>query len=57
MACRLDRREAAEQLHVHPNTLDYRLGRAAELTGLDLGRPDDLVLTVLALKQRALFSG
>ena len=29
----------------------------AELTGLDLGRPDDLVLTVLALKQRALLSG
>ena len=57
VACRLDRREAAEQLHVHPNTLDYRLGRVAELTGLDLGRPDDLVLTVLALKQRALLSG
>jgi DNA-binding PucR family transcriptional regulator len=39
---------------VHPNTLDYRLRRVTELTGLDLGRTDDLALTVLALKQRAL---
>lgn len=50
----LDRRAAAQRLHVHPNTLDYRLRRATELTGLDLGRTDDLALTVLALKQRAL---
>jgi hypothetical protein len=54
VACGLDRRKAADALHVHPNTLDYRLRRAGELTGLDLGRPEDLVLTVLALKQRAL---
>ena len=54
VACKMDRRAAADQLHVHPNTLDYRLRRATELTGLDLGSPDDLVLTVLALKQRSL---
>lgn len=54
VASGLDRRAAADRLHVHPNTLDYRLRRAAELTGLDLGKPDDLVLTVLALKQRSL---
>jgi hypothetical protein len=50
----LDRRAAAEQLHVHPNTLDYRLRRVEELTGLAVSRPDDLALIALALKQRAL---
>jgi hypothetical protein len=52
----LDRRAAAETLHVHPNTLDYRLKRAEELTGLSPGRPQDLLLLSLALKQRALVS-
>lgn len=32
--------EAAQRLTVHPNTLKYRLRRAHELFGLDLGRPD-----------------
>ncbi len=50
----LDRRATAERLHVHPNTLDYRLGRVQELTGLDLSRADDLTLATLALKQRAM---
>ncbi len=31
----LDRRRTAGSLHVHPNTLDYRLKRVVELTGLD----------------------
>jgi hypothetical protein len=52
--CQLDRRKAAERLHVHPNTLDYRLRRAEELTGLRLSRPEDLTLVALALKQRSL---
>lgn len=30
----LDRRRAARALHIHPNTLDYRLRRIHELTGL-----------------------
>jgi hypothetical protein len=30
-----DRRRTAAALHVHPNTLDYRLKRIVELTGLD----------------------
>ncbi|RZS43489.1 PucR-like helix-turn-helix protein [Herbihabitans rhizosphaerae] len=30
-----NRRKAASELHVHPNTVDYRLARIAELTGLD----------------------
>jgi hypothetical protein len=54
VSCELDRRAAAERLHVHPNTLDYRLKRIEELTGLELGRPADLVLVTLALRQRAL---
>ena len=50
----LDRRLAAERLHVHPNTLDYRLRQVQELTGLDVHRPEDLVLVMLALRQREL---
>jgi sugar diacid utilization regulator len=30
-----DRRRTAAALHVHPNTLDYRLRRIVTLTGLD----------------------
>ena len=56
LAADLDRRRAAAALHVHPNTLDYRLKRVEELTGLNLARADDLTLTALALKQRALDS-
>lgn len=50
----LDRRRTAEVLHIHPNTLDYRLRRVRELTGLDLRRPDSIALLVLALRQRRL---
>jgi PucR C-terminal helix-turn-helix domain len=54
LACGLDRRRTAEQLHVHPNTLDYRLRRIAELTSLDPGHPRDLVMLELALARRKL---
>ncbi len=50
----LDRRRAAQRLHVHPNTLDYRLRQIHEHTGLDVHRPDDLVLVALALRQHEL---
>jgi hypothetical protein len=50
--CDLDRRDAAERLRVHPNTLDYRLRRVEDLTGMKLGRTGDMVLVWLALKQR-----
>lgn len=35
-----NRRRAAAALHVHPNTVDYRLRRIAEVTGLDPTEPD-----------------
>jgi hypothetical protein len=54
LACGLDRRRTAEQLHVHPNTLDYRLRRIADLTSLDPGEPRDLVMLELALARRKL---
>ncbi|MDP9101901.1 MAG: helix-turn-helix domain-containing protein, partial [Actinomycetota bacterium] len=39
---------AAARLHVHANTLRYRLKRAEERTGIDLTSPDQtLVLTLL----------
>jgi DNA-binding PucR family transcriptional regulator len=39
---------------VHPNTLDYRLRQVHELTTLDVHRPRDLVMVVLALRQQEL---
>jgi hypothetical protein len=50
----LDRRATAAALHVHPNTLDYRLRRVRDLTGLDLRRPEAIAQLVLALTQRKL---
>jgi len=37
-----DRRAAAHALHVHPNTVDYRLRRISELTGLSAHRTEDV---------------
>ncbi|ARF56567.1 PucR family transcriptional regulator [Streptomyces gilvosporeus] len=48
-----DVRAAAAELHVHPNTLRYRLRRAEELTGLDLSRPDQRLLAMLQLRLAA----
>ena len=50
-----DVRDAATQLHVHPNTLRYRLRRAEELTGLDLSRPDQRLLAMLQLQAATRF--
>jgi DNA-binding PucR family transcriptional regulator len=52
--CALDRRQTAQRLHVHPNTLDYRLHRITELTGLRPSQPRDLALLELAVAQRKL---
>lgn len=35
-----DRRATAQALTVHPNTVDYRLGRVVRLTGLDATSPE-----------------
>ena len=45
-----DVREAAAGLHVHPNTLRYRVRRAEQLTGLDLSSPDQRLLAMLQLR-------
>jgi hypothetical protein len=49
-----DRRAAAADLHIHPNTLDYRLRRIEELTGLRPTVPRELAMLVLADSQREL---
>jgi hypothetical protein len=54
LASQTDRRAAAGALHIHPNTLDYRLRRIEELTGLRLAEPRDLTLLVLAQSQQDL---
>ena len=50
----LDRRRTAAALHVHPNTLDYRLRRIVELTGLDPATSRGLQLLGAALAARRL---
>ena len=50
VALHCDRRSTADRLYIHPNTLDHRLRRARELTGLDLDDPEDLAIMVLALR-------
>ncbi|MEV0581751.1 helix-turn-helix domain-containing protein [Nonomuraea sp. NPDC050310] len=50
----LDRRRTAELLHVHPNTVDYRLRRAVVLTGLDPVDPGHLQRIGAALAARRL---
>lgn len=49
-----DRRRAAAALHVHPNTLDYRLKRIVELTGLDPATTSGLQLLAAAAAARRL---
>lgn len=43
-------RTAAEALGIHPNTLRYRVRRAAELTGIDLDDPRERLVTQLQLR-------
>jgi carbohydrate diacid regulator len=43
-ACHESAAATAAALHIHRNTLDYRLRRIEALTGLDLGRSDDRLL-------------
>lgn len=41
---------SAAQLHVHPNTITYRLTRIREITGRDPAKPDDLLVLALTIK-------
>ena len=50
----LDRRRTAGELHVHPNTLDYRIKRIVELTGLEPGTTVGLQLLAGAVAVRRL---
>jgi PucR C-terminal helix-turn-helix domain/GGDEF-like domain len=45
-------RDAAQQLHIHANTLRYRLGKLAQSADIDLDDPDTRL--VLALQLRAM---
>jgi len=42
--------KSAEMLHVHPNTVMYRLRRVKELCGRDPHDPDDLLILFLAMR-------
>jgi Purine catabolism regulatory protein-like family/PucR C-terminal helix-turn-helix domain/GGDEF-like domain len=50
LACSGSWTQCAAQLHVHVNTLRYRIGRIEQLTGRDLGRFADRVDFYLALR-------
>jgi len=50
VACDLNARRAAENLHIHVNTAHYRLARIAERTGLDLRRVSDLIDILIAAR-------
>jgi len=50
----LDRRKVAGALHVHPNTLDYRLRRIVDLSGIDPSTARGLQLIGAALAARRL---
>ena len=56
-AADFDRRAAAAALNVHPNTLDYRLRRVTELTGMDPGSARGVQLLGAALTARSYGSG
>ncbi|MFF1908183.1 PucR family transcriptional regulator [Kitasatospora sp. NPDC058218] len=43
-------RVAADALHIHPNTLRYRVRRAEQLTGVDLTQPQQRLLAMLQLR-------
>lgn len=49
--------QTAEALHIHRNTLQYRLNRIIELTGLDMSQPDTRLAIQLAVKAKRLLDG
>lgn len=50
-------RVAAEQLGIHRNTLEYRIGRIVELAGLDLDDPDNRLALELGIRMLELSPG
>jgi len=50
VACDLNARRAADNLHIHVNTAHYRLSRIAERTGYDLRRVSDLIEILIAAR-------
>ncbi|MBW7461163.1 helix-turn-helix domain-containing protein, partial [Paenibacillus sepulcri] len=42
--------EAAERLHIHPNTLGYRMVRMNEISGINLKSMSDKVAAFLYLQ-------
>jgi PucR-like helix-turn-helix protein len=50
VACDLNARRAAENLHIHVNTAHYRLSRIAERTGYDLRLVSDLIEILIAAR-------
>jgi hypothetical protein len=49
VSCGFDRARTSRALHVHRNTLGYRVNRIEQLAGIDLTRPRDVVYVYLAL--------
>ncbi|WP_295893591.1 sugar diacid recognition domain-containing protein [uncultured Vibrio sp.] len=45
-----DLAQTCELLHIHRNTLRYRLDRVGEITGLDINKLEDIIQLYLALK-------
>lgn len=54
LSCGNNRRATATRLHVHPNSVDYRLRRVKELTGLDPTTPEGTQRIAAALAARTL---
>ncbi len=50
LGCEGSWRQAADRMHLHLNTVRYRIGRIEELTGRDLGRLDDRLDLYLAVR-------
>jgi DNA-binding PucR family transcriptional regulator len=49
--------KSAAALHVHPNSVVYRLRRIKQLTGHDVHDPNQLLVLILSVKRAALTSG
>lgn len=49
-ALNCDAAQTCQQLHIHRNTLRYRLDRASQITSLNINKLDDILLLYLALK-------